>query len=145
MTTMAKNLSTPFKKQMMKLNVAVLICNTSTLEPEAGDTNLSLTLASQQDLVSKDWGAIFLSQGSHESWNWLNLLEAITCFTMQMQNLPVCIEACALWLGPDTSREEDHAKLLQNGSPSERGARAPEDNYSASKSWTTGTFSLLHM
>lgn len=64
---------------------------------------------------------------------------------MQMQNLPVCIEACALWLGPATSREEDHAKLLQNGSPSERGAGAPKDDYSASKSWATGTFSLLHM
>lgn len=88
---------------------------------------------------------IFLSQGSYESWNWLNLLGTITCFTVQMQNLPVHIEACALWLGPATSREEDHVKLLQNGSPSERGARAPEDDYFASKSWATGTHSLLRM
>lgn len=54
---------------------------------------------------------------------------------MQMLNLPVCIEACALWLGPATSREKDHAKLLQNGSLSERGTRAPEDGYFVSKNW----------
>lgn len=46
MTNMAKKQSTSFKKQMMKLNVAILTCNTSTLELEAGATSVSLTLAS---------------------------------------------------------------------------------------------------
>lgn len=37
-----------------------------------------------------------------------------------MLSLPEYIEACTLLLGPVISNEEVQAKLLQNGSPSER-------------------------